>query len=161
MVATTGGVPTVEGTVRDHVSNRFCWKRTVRRSASGEPVDEQKPEVASVDDPIVVQVRRGIAGAERGQQQPQVAAVHLAVAVENMIDYANGEGSTNNITGGGLTPTPVIGTVTLDSGEEVTICLSCGGEDSAIGSSDVSSGISWIQHKSRVYWKIEKMNWEF
>jgi type IV pilus assembly protein PilY1 len=62
----------------------------------------------------------------------------------------------NNIVGGGLVPTPVAGKVILDNGQRVPFCIGCGGENSAIGGSEVTSGITWSQPKSRVYWKIDK-----
>lgn len=89
---------------------------------------------------------------------PDLAAcsANLGEAATYNIGFDTGAGIKNNIIGGGLTPTPVAGRVILDNGEIVPFCIGCGGEGSAIGGSQVTSSTSWLQHKSRVYWKIEK-----
>lgn len=83
-------------------------------------------------------------------------STNLGTATTYNIGFDSGEGETVNIIGGGLVPTPVAGKVILDSGLIVPFCIGCGGEGSAIGGSQVSSSVDWIQHKSRVYWNIEK-----
>ncbi|TDG12364.1 pilus assembly protein PilY [Seongchinamella unica] len=80
----------------------------------------------------------------------------LGTATTYNVDYTDGEGDLINIVGGGLVPTPVAGNVILDDGTTVPFCIGCGGENSAIGGSEVTSGINWTQGKSRVYWKIDK-----
>ena len=82
--------------------------------------------------------------------------VGLGTATTYNVDYNDGFGDLNNIVGGGLVPTPVAGKVVLDDGTTVPFCIGCGGEGSAIGSSEVTSGATWAQPKSRVYWKINK-----
>jgi type IV pilus assembly protein PilY1 len=72
------------------------------------------------------------------------------------LSYLEGEGDKNLIIGGGLVPTPVAGKVILDDGQIVPFCIGCGGEGSAIGGSEVTSGVTWSQAKNRVYWNIVK-----
>jgi len=90
--------------------------------------------------------------------QPDATACSsdLGTATTYNIGYESGSGDLIPITGGGLVPTPVAGKVTLDNGQTVPFCIGCGGEESAIGGSQVTSGISWSQPKSRIYWNIEK-----
>jgi type IV pilus assembly protein PilY1 len=87
---------------------------------------------------------------------PEACSANLGEAATYNIGFDTGAGIKNNIIGGGLVPTPVAGKVILDDGQIVPFCIGCGGEGSAIGGSQVISSTSWLQHKSRVYWKIEK-----
>lgn len=91
-----------------------------------------------------------------GDPNDAACIVGLGRATTYNVDYTDGFGVLNNIVGGGLVPTPVAGKVVLDDGETVPFCIGCGGENSAIGGSEVSSGATWAQPKSRVYWKIKK-----
>ncbi len=87
---------------------------------------------------------------------PEACEANLGTASTYNVGFDTGAGIRNNIIGGGLVPTPVAGKVILDSGQIVPFCIGCGGEGSAIGGSQVTSTVEWLQHKSRVYWKIEK-----
>jgi type IV pilus assembly protein PilY1 len=80
----------------------------------------------------------------------------LGTATTYNVNYTDGEGILNSILGGGLVPTPVAGIVVLDDGQKVPFCIGCGGENSAIGSGEITKGVNWTQGKSRVYWKIDK-----
>lgn len=91
-------------------------------------------------------------------KQPDASACQtdLGTATTYNVGFRTGQGELNTILGGGLVPTPVAGKVILDDGTQVPFCVGCGGENSAIGGSQVTSGINWEQGKSRVYWKIER-----
>jgi type IV pilus assembly protein PilY1 len=65
-------------------------------------------------------------------------------------------GDLNVLVAGGLSPTPVAGIVILDTGEKVPFCIGCGGEGSAIGSSEVESTGLWSQPTNRISWEIEE-----
>jgi type IV pilus assembly protein PilY1 len=90
------------------------------------------------------------------EPDPGACSANLGKAATYNIGFDTGSGIKNNIIGGGLVPTPVAGKVILDNGQIVPFCIGCGGEGSAIGGSQVTSSTSWLQHKSRVYWNIEK-----
>ena len=76
-----------------------------------------------------------------------------AAAGANAATGASGSRSTE-IEGGGLPPSPVGGSVTLDSGETVPFCIGC--SDSPLDATDPPTP-SWAnQPKSRVYWQIEQ-----
>ncbi|MEP6389101.1 MAG: PilC/PilY family type IV pilus protein [Halioglobus sp.] len=88
---------------------------------------------------------------------PSLAACDsdLGTATTYNIGFDDGVGKANNINSGGLVPTPVAGKVILDDGTTVPFCIGCGGENSAIGGSEVTSSVNWSQPKSRVYYKVE------
>jgi type IV pilus assembly protein PilY1 len=76
-----------------------------------------------------------------------------AAAGANAATGASGNRSTE-IEGGGLPPSPVGGSVTLDSGETVPFCIGC--SDAPLDATDPPAP-SWAnQPKSRVYWQIEQ-----
>jgi type IV pilus assembly protein PilY1 len=85
---------------------------------------------------------------------------NLGRALAYNLNYETAGGSGNQLIGGGLAPSPVGGTVILDNGDKVDICISCGGNEgdtgSIIGIGRAGSGASHIQPTSRVYWKIKK-----
>lgn len=58
------------------------------------------------------------------------------------------------IVGGGLSPSPVAGKVVLDDGTEEDFCIGCGPETLKPEEPPVFS--EWTQPKSRVYWYIEQ-----
>jgi type IV pilus assembly protein PilY1 len=86
----------------------------------------------------------------------EACSANLGTATTYNVGFDSGQGSTVNIIGGGLVPTPVAGKVILDDGEIVPFCIGCGGEGSSIGGSQVTNSDTLIQHKSRVYWNIER-----
>ena len=59
------------------------------------------------------------------------------------------------ISGGGLSPSPVAGMVTLDDGTTTKFCIGCG-DDSALGGGEPPVPPTAIQPKARVYWYIQK-----
>jgi type IV pilus assembly protein PilY1 len=95
---------------------------------------------------------------------------NLGTAKSYAINYKNANSIYSNgiryqyIAGGGLSPSPVAGTVRLDDGTEADFCFGCGN-----GNSDDGGGTTtylnpeppkiysdWTQPKSRVYWYIEQ-----
>lgn len=122
----------------------FGWKMAL---SSGEQVVSGALTVANV-------VNFSTHTPDDGSDQ---CSTDLGTALTYNLGFARGEiTKVTNIIGGGLVPTPVAGKVVLDDGQVVPFCIGCGGENSAIGGSQVTSGITWTQPKSRVYWKIEK-----
>jgi type IV pilus assembly protein PilY1 len=87
-------------------------------------------------------------------------ANNLGRALSYNLNYETAGGSGIQLIGGGLAPSPVGGTVILDNGDKVDICISCGGNEGDVGSiigiGRAGSGSSHIQPTSRVYWKIKK-----
>tara|TARA_R110001599_G_scaffold353790_1_gene597740 strand:+ start:23475 stop:26600 length:3126 start_codon:yes stop_codon:yes gene_type:complete len=81
---------------------------------------------------------------------------NLGIATTYQLDYQSGKGDAVNILGGGLVPSPVAGKVALDDGTIVPFCIGCGGEESAIGSMEVTSKAEWDQPTGRVYLRIEQ-----
>jgi type IV pilus assembly protein PilY1 len=59
------------------------------------------------------------------------------------------------VAGGGLSPSPVAGMVTLDNGETVPFCIGCNPE-SALQGDPANPPPPAIQPKSRVYWNIQQ-----
>jgi type IV pilus assembly protein PilY1 len=59
------------------------------------------------------------------------------------------------VAGGGLSPSPVAGMVTLDNGETVPFCIGCNPE-SALQGDPADPPPPAIQPKSRVYWNIQQ-----
>jgi type IV pilus assembly protein PilY1 len=59
------------------------------------------------------------------------------------------------VAGGGLSPSPVAGMVTLDNGETVPFCIGCNPESSLQGD-PADPPPPAIQPKSRVYWNIQQ-----
>lgn len=102
-------------------------------------------------------------------------ALSYAVNFRNASTPFNQDGSRyGEITGGGLSPSAVAGTVILDDGSESTFCFGCGGKnDTYVAPSGGDGGdgdgnndylnpgnpaeyADWIQPRSRVYWYIEQ-----
>ena len=90
------------------------------------------------------------------ENAPGACETDLGTAQTYNISYRDGSGDTVRLIGGGLAPTPVAGKVILDDGEVVPFCIGCGGENSSIGGSQVTSSSTWTQPVSRVYWEIRK-----
>jgi type IV pilus assembly protein PilY1 len=60
-----------------------------------------------------------------------------------------------DVAGDGLPPSPVAGQVTLDSGQTVPFCIGCSKDSPLEGKLPPSMG-SVIQHKSRLYWYLQR-----
>ena len=60
-----------------------------------------------------------------------------------------------NVSGGGLPPSPVAGRVTLDNGTQVPFCIGCS-KDSPLESIEKQGGSLVTQPKARLYWYIQK-----
>jgi type IV pilus assembly protein PilY1 len=78
------------------------------------------------------------------------------------INYKNAQSAkganaarSDQISGGGLPPSPVAGMVTLDDGSTVPFCIGCK-PDSPLEGGDPPGLSSSIQPKARVYWYIQK-----
>jgi type IV pilus assembly protein PilY1 len=92
---------------------------------------------------------------------PEACTSDLGVARVYNINYKNGgklygmEDRFQEVEGGGLSPSPVGGMVTLDSGETVPFCIGCNPE-SALQGGDPPPAPMAFQPKSRVYWHIQQ-----
>jgi type IV pilus assembly protein PilY1 len=73
----------------------------------------------------------------------------------NADGYALDGSRYGDVAGGGLSPSPVGGMVTLDNGETVPFLIG-GSTDSPLEGGSPSETASWVQPKSRVYWYIEQ-----
>ena len=100
--------------------------------------------------------------------QAGVCTSNLGTARVYNISYLNAAGeSATTVNGtqqrfdvlpnGGLPPSPVAGTVTLDGGQNVPFCIGCS-KDSSLQSSEppIPPGTTLTQPKGRVYWYIQR-----
>jgi type IV pilus assembly protein PilY1 len=100
--------------------------------------------------------------------QAGVCSSNLGTARVYNISYLNAAGeSATTVNGiqqrfdvlpnGGLPPSPVAGTVTLDGGQNVPFCIGCS-KDSSLQSSEppIPPGTTLTQPKGRVYWYIQR-----
>jgi type IV pilus assembly protein PilY1 len=100
--------------------------------------------------------------------QAGVCSSNLGTARVYNISYLNAAGESGTtvngiqqrfdvLPGGGLSPSPVAGTVALDSGGNVPFCIGCS-KNSSIGVTEppVPPGTTLSQPKGRVYWYIQR-----
>ncbi|MDQ1315219.1 MAG: type pilus assembly protein PilY1 [Pseudomonadota bacterium] len=90
---------------------------------------------------------------------PNVCTTDLGNSFSYNVLYTTAAaGSSGNrseeIVGGGLPPSPVGGSVTLDNGETVPFCIGC--SSSPLDATDPPAPSWATQPKSRVYWQIEQ-----
>ncbi|MNF84411.1 hypothetical protein D3C85_1115760 [compost metagenome] len=85
----------------------------------------------------------------------------LGTAKVYNIDYSNAESANGTgsryqqISGGGLPPSPVAGMVTLDDGTTVPFVIGAN-PDSPLEGGSPNGGASTVQPKAKVYWNIEQ-----
>lgn len=79
-----------------------------------------------------------------------------ASSVSNGSDSGSNSGSRyQNVTGGGLPPSPVAGIVTMDNGDQILACIGCT-PDSSIGASEQKNDSSDKAPRSWTSWNIVK-----